>query len=158
MQKLYENHKLLTYPRTDSRYISSDIVETLKDRVKGCGVGPYDAIANRVLRSPIKSNKSFVDNNKVSDHHAIIPTEEPAYLGVLSAKERKIYDLVVKRFLAVLYPPFEYEETIIKVLIGKETFIAKGKIVISQGWKIIYDNNYDEEDSQDDVENRYYPI
>lgn len=157
MQKLYENHKLLTYPRTDSRYISSDIVETLKDRVKGCGVGPYDAIANRVLRSPIKSNKSFVDNNKVSDHHAIIPTEEPAYLGVLSAKERKIYDLVVKRFLAVLYPPFEYEETIIKVLIGKETFIAKGKIVISQGWKIIYDNNYDEEDSQDDVGEQILP-
>lgn len=157
MQKLYENHKLLTYPRTDSRYISSDIVETLKDRVKGCGVGPYDAIANRVLRSPIKSNKSFVDNNKVSDHHAIIPTEEPAYLGVLSAKERKIYDLVVKRFLAVLYPPFEYEETIIKALIGKETFIAKGKIVISQGWKIIYDNNYDEEDSQDDVGEQILP-
>ncbi len=156
MQKLYEAHKVLTYPRTDSRYLSSDIVETIKDRVKACSVGPYKTMAATILRSPIKANKSFVDDSKVSDHHAIIPTEQTVQLGELNDKERKIYDLVVKRFLAVLYPPFEYEETSIKAKIGNETFIAKGKIVKSQGWKEVYSNNY-EEDTEDDVREQILP-
>lgn len=157
MQALYENHKLLTYPRTDSKYISSDIVETLKDRVRACAVGSYGIIANKVLKGPIKPTKHFVDNNKVSDHHAIIPTEEPAYLGVLNDRERKIYDLVVRRFLSILYPPFEYEETTIKTLIGEETFIAKGKTVISPGWKSIYDNKYDDGDTDEDIGEQVLP-
>ena len=146
MQRLYENHKILTYPRTDSRYISNDIVDTLKDRVKACSVGPYSRIGNNILRNEIKTSKNFVDNNKVSDHHAIIPTEEMPFLSSLSDKERKIYDLVVKRFLAVLYPPFEYEQTTIKAKIENEIFIAKGKIVISQGWKEVYNNNLEDDD------------
>jgi len=157
MQALYENHKLLTYPRTDSKYISSDIVDTLKDRVQACAVGQYSIIANKILRGSIKPTKHFVDNNKVSDHHAIIPTEEPAYLGVLNDRERKIYDLVVRRFLAVLYPPFEYEETHIKTLIREETFIAKGKTVISLGWKSIYDNKYDDGDMDEDIGEQVLP-
>ncbi|AOY77976.1 DNA topoisomerase III [Clostridium formicaceticum] len=157
MQKLYEGHKLLTYPRTDSRYISSDIVDTLKDRVKACGVGPYTFIAAKILKTSIKGNKSFVDNNKVSDHHAIIPTEEPAYLGMLSDKERKIYDLVVKRFFAVLYPLFEYEQTTIKAKIGEENFIAKGKIVIAEGWKAVYQNKFEDEDTQEDISDQLLP-
>lgn len=157
MQRLYEQHKLLTYPRTDSRYISTDIVDTLKDRVKACGDTPYAKIAAKIIRSPIKANKSFVDNSKVSDHHAIIPTEQPAFLGALNDKERKIYDLVVKRFLAVLYPPFEYEQTTIKANIGGELFIARGKIVIAQGWKEVYENNFEEEDSQDTLSEQILP-
>lgn len=150
MQRLYENYKVLTYPRTDSRYISSDVVDTLKDRVKACGVGPYSKLAVKVLRSPIIGNKVFVDNGKVTDHHAIIPTEQYVNLSTLGDKERKIYDLVVKRFLAVLYPPFEYEQTTIKVKIGNEIFIAKGKVVIKHGWKEVYENIFDDEDSKDD--------
>ncbi|MCT4618717.1 MAG: DNA topoisomerase III [Marinisporobacter sp.] len=157
MQKLYEHHKVLTYPRTDSRYITEDLVDTLKDRIKACGVSPYNAIAGKILRKPIKSNKSFVDNSKVTDHHAIIPTEEIVYLRDLSDKERKIYDLVVKRFLAVLYPPFEYEQTTIKAKIEEETFIAKGKIVIKQGWKEVYKNNFDEEDTDDVISEQTLP-
>ncbi|AKL94624.1 DNA topoisomerase 3 [Clostridium aceticum] len=157
MQKLYESHKLLTYPRTDSRYISSDIVDTLKDRVKACGVGPYTSIAAKILKTSIKANKSFVDNAKVSDHHAIIPTEEPAYLGVLSDKERKIYDLVVKRFFAVLYPPFEYEQTTIKAKIGEENFVAKGKVVIAAGWKEVYQNHFEDEEAQEDISDQLLP-
>lgn len=149
MQGLYEKHKILTYPRTDSRYISTDIVDTLKDRIKACGIGPYSKTAINLLREPIKANKSFVDNSKVSDHHAIIPTEQWVDLNSLDNRERKIYDLVVKRFLAVMYPPFEYEETTIKAKIGEETFIAKGKHVISQGWKAVYDYNSDDNDSED---------
>ncbi|SCN25275.1 DNA topoisomerase 3 [Clostridium sp. N3C] len=149
MQRLYENHKVLTYPRTDSRYLTSDIVDTLKDRIKACAVGSYSKAAMKLMKAPIKSSKHFVDDRKVSDHHAIIPTEEPVILSNLSDKERKIYDLVVKRFLAVLYPPFEYEQTTLKVKIGEENFIAKGKRVISLGWKEVYDNNFEEEDRED---------
>lgn len=156
MQRLYESHKVLTYPRTDSRYVSSDIVDTLKDRIKACSVGPYAAIATKVLRNPIKANKSFVDDSKVSDHHAIIPTEQTVFLNELNDRERKIYDLVVKRFLAVLYPAFEYEQTTIKANIGNETFIAKGKIVLSQGWKEVYSNNF-EEDYEEDVADQILP-
>lgn len=156
MQRLYESHKVLTYPRTDSRYISSDIVDTLKDRIKACSVGPYTAIATKVLKSPIKANKSFVDDSKVSDHHAIIPTEQTVFLNELNDRERKIYDLVVKRFLAVLYSAFEYEQTTIKANIGNETFIAKGKIVLSQGWKEVYSNNF-EEDHEEDVAEQILP-
>ncbi len=151
MQKLYERHKILTYPRTDSRYITADIVETLKDRLKACGVGPYKKFAYKVLQKPIKASKSFVDDKQVSDHHAIIPTEEYVELSSLSRQERNIYDLVVKRFISVLYPPFEYEETSIRSKIGEEIFIAKGKRVISQGWKEIYQNNYEDEDSKEDI-------
>ncbi|TCO79423.1 DNA topoisomerase III [Marinisporobacter balticus] len=150
MQKLYEHHKVLTYPRTDSRYITADIVDTLKDRIKACGVRPYNMIAGKILRKPIKANKSFVDDTKVSDHHAIIPTEETVFLSDFNDRERKIYDLVVKRFLAVLYPPFEYEQTTIKAKIENEFFIAKGKIVINQGWKEIYKNNIDDDENGND--------
>ncbi|AGK95347.1 DNA topoisomerase III [Clostridium pasteurianum] len=157
MQRLYESHKVLTYPRTDSRYISSDVVDTLKDRVRACSVGPYSRLTVRVLKNPIKANKHFVDNGKVSDHHAIIPTEQAVTLSSLSDKERKIYDLVVKRFLAVLYPPFEYEQTTIKAKIGEELFIAKGKIVKSQGFKEVYENNFHEEHSEDDISEQILP-
>lgn len=157
MQRLYENHKILTYPRTDSKYISDDIVGTLKDRIKACGIGQYQRIASKVLSLPIKTNKSFVDNSKVTDHHAIIPTEQRVLLSELNDNERKIYDLVVKRFLAVLYPPFEYEQTTIKAKIGEENFIAKGKRTISLGWKEVYSNNYYEEDEEDN-EDQNLPV
>lgn len=157
MQRLYENHKILTYPRTDSRYISDDIVGTLKDRIHACGVGQYQKIASKILLSPIKSNKSFVDNSKVTDHHAIIPTEQRVLLSELNDNERKIYDLVVKRFLSVLYAPFEYEQTTIKAKIGDENFVAKGKRVISAGWKEVYSNNYYDEDEEDN-EDQSLPV
>lgn len=157
MQRLYENYKLLTYPRTDSRFISTDIVSTLKDRVKACGIGPYGKSAAKILRGTIKESKSFVDNSKVSDHHAIIPTEQPSALGSLSDSERKVYDLVVKRFLAALYPPFEYEQTNIKAKIGDEFFIAKGKIVIAAGWKEVYENKFEDEDAKDGISEQILP-
>ncbi len=150
LQGLYENHKVLTYPRTDSRFITADMVDTLKDRVEACAVGPYRAPARKILKKQITASKAFVDNSKVSDHHAIIPTEEPASLDNLSAREKKIYDLVVKRFLAVLYPPFEYEQTTIRAAIGPETFIARGKIVLKEGWKEIYAGQLADEDEQEE--------
>ena len=151
MQRLYENHKVLTYPRTDSRYLSSDIIPTLKERLKACAVGPYRALAGRLAMQALPAKPFFVDNSKVSDHHAIIPTEQFVQLDHMTIDERRIYDLVVRRFLAVMYPPFEYEQTSVSVQIGGESFIARGKIVKEQGWKAAYDNGA-EGQSQDDEE------
>ena len=151
MQRLYENHKVLTYPRTDSRYLSSDIISTLKERLKACAVGPYRALAGRLAMQALPAKPFFVDNSKVSDHHAIIPTEQFVQLDHMTIDERRIYDLVVRRFLAVMYPPFEYEQTSVSVQIGGESFIARGKIVKEQGWKAAYDNGAEGE-SQDDEE------
>lgn len=149
MQRLYENHKVLTYPRTDSRYIGSDIVPTIKERLKACAVGPYRKIAGPLSMQPVKANKSFVDDKKVSDHHAIIPTEQFVQLDHMTNEERKIYDLVIRRFCGVLYPPFEYEQTTVKGESGGETFIAKGKIVKSQGWKEAYEGDWTEEEDEE---------
>lgn len=157
MQRLYETHKVLTYPRTDSRYLSSDIVSTLKDRLKACSVPPYVDVVSALLKTPIKSNKAFVDDGKVSDHHAIIPTEQKVRLSDLSDKERKIYDLVVARFLAVLSPPFEYEQTTITAKIDKETLIAKGKRVLSLGWKAVYGSELEEEEAKDEINDQRLP-
>ncbi|EEK70222.1 DNA topoisomerase 3 [Bacillus mycoides] len=157
MQKLYEQHKVLTYPRTDSRYISSDIVGTLPERLKACGVGEYRPLAHKVLQKPVKSNKSFVDDSKVSDHHAIIPTESYVNFSAFTDKERKIYDLVVKRFLAVLFPAFEYEQLTLRTKIGDETFIARGKTILHAGWKEVYANRFEDDDASDDVKEQILP-
>ncbi|KXY98050.1 DNA topoisomerase III, partial [Bacillus cereus] len=157
MQKLYEQHKVLTYPRTDSRYISSDIVGTLPERLKACGVGEYRPLAHKVLQKPIKPNKSFVDDSKVSDHHAIIPTEGYVNFSAFTDKERKIYDLVVKRFLAVLFPAFEYEQLTLRTKVGSETFIARGKTILHAGWKEVYENRFEDDDVTDDVKEQLLP-
>lgn len=151
MQRLYENHKVLTYPRTDSRYLSSDILPTLKERLKACAVGPYRTLAGRLTMQALPAKPFFVDNSKVSDHHAIIPTEQFVQLDHMTIDERRIYDLVVRRFLAVMYPPFEYEQTSLIVKIGGESFVARGKIVKDQGWKAAYENIQDE-DEEDEKE------
>lgn len=152
MQRLYENHKVLTYPRTDSRYIGTDVAETIKERLKACAVGPYKKMAGSLSMKPVKTNGSFVDNKKVSDHHAIIPTEQFVQLEHMTVDERRIYDLVVRRFMAVLYPPFEYEQTTMRGEAAGETFVARGKIIKNQGWKEAYETPLDlEDDEEEDI-------
>lgn len=150
MQQLYENHKLVSYPRTDSRYISEDIVATLPERLKSIATGPYAEMARNILKNKIVTTKRLVDNSKVTDHHAIIPTEETVYLSRLSSEEIKIYDLIVKRFLAVLSQPFEYEQTTVKLEIKGEIFTANGRIVKSKGWRVVYDGMGSLDDDTDD--------
>ncbi|MDQ1004899.1 DNA topoisomerase-3 [Neobacillus niacini] len=157
MQKLYEQHKVLTYPRTDSRYLSSDIVGTLAERLRACGVGEYRPLTNKILSKPIKVSKSFVDDSKVSDHHAIIPTEGYVNFSAFTDKERKIYDLVIKRFLAVLFPAFEYEQLTLRAKIGEENFVARGKTILSSGWKEVYQNRFEDEDGADDLKEQILP-
>ena len=149
MQRLYENHKVLTYPRTDSRYIGKDIVPTIKERLKACAVGPYRKLAGALMNQPVRANGSFVDDKKVSDHHAIIPTEQFVQLDHMTNEERKIYDMVVRRFLSVLYPPFVYEQVSMEGTVAGELFAAGGKVVKSAGWKDVYENTDDTEDDED---------
>lgn len=149
MQSLYEQHKLLTYPRTDSRYISDDVVQTLPDRIKAVMVDAYKPLAQEIMRTRPLKTKYLVNNAKVTDHHAIIPTEESPDLWRLSGPEKNIYDLVVRRFLAVLLPPHEYEEIELTLSCAGHTFTAKGKRVINQGWKAAYDRNFSFEEEEE---------
>lgn len=158
MQRLYENYKILTYPRTDSKYITTDVVQTIPERLKAISVGLYKSVATDILKKGVKANKSFVDNSKVSDHYAIIPTEEVPKLAILNTEERNIYDLVVRRFLAVMLPPFEYLQTNITADINGEKFIAKGKVIKSKGWKIIYDLEIEDDDNSDDIGEQVLPV
>ncbi len=151
MQSLYEHHKILTYPRTDSRYIPDDVVPTLTDRVKAVNTREYMKSAADILRNNRKMAAVCINNARVSDHHAIIPTEEPAVLSALSPEERRIFDLVVKRFLTVFYPPYEYESMKVTLSSGDNTFTVNGIKVINKGWKEIY--NFTDEDDEDGDEN-----
>lgn len=148
MQRLYENHKVLTYPRTDSRYIGKDVIGTIPERLKACGVGPYKAAAAALLRRPIQTNGSFVDDKKVSDHHAIIPTEQYVQLDHMTNEERKIYDMVVRRFLSVLYPPAEFEQVTLQAQAQGYVFQAQGRVMKQAGWKAVYENMDEEEEEQ----------
>lgn len=153
MQSLYETHKLLTYPRTDSRYITKDVAATLPERLRAIAIGPYKDSANAVLRSKPIQTKYIVNDAKVTDHHAIIPTEQYVDLNKLTREERHIYDLVVRRFIAVLSAPFEYDEVQVKITVGKYNFYAKGQSVKSAGWKALYDSSLadDDDDAEPDL-------
>lgn len=158
MQSLYETHKLLTYPRTDSRYITKDVAATLTERLRAIAVGPYKDAATAILRTKPLSTKYIVNDAKVTDHHAIIPTEQYVDLNKLSREERHIYDLVVRRFLAVLSAPFEYDEMQVKITVGKHCFYTKGQAVKSAGWKALYDSSLsDDEDESDDIRAQSLP-
>lgn len=140
MQSLYEHHKVLTYPRTDSRYLTSDMTETLKDRVKACQTGSYKKAVAGLLRKKISASGRFMNDQRVSDHHAIIPTEQYVPLTSLSAEERKIYDMVVARFLAVLSEPAVSEQIQVRAQVGDESFRASAVVLKQPGWKEIYED------------------
>ncbi len=152
MQSLYEHHKVLTYPRTDSRYITDDIVATLPERLRAVSFGSFQKTALMLAKSPL-STKYIVNNAKVTDHHAIIPTEQRPDFSRFSYEERTIYELVIKRFLAVLSPVFEYDEVKLDIEIDKKHFYAKGKVVKKNAWKEIYSNSFDDDD-EDEPENK----
>lgn len=153
MQSLYETHKLLTYPRTDSRYITKDVAATLPERLRAIAIGPYKDAASAVLHSKPIQTKYIVNDAKVTDHHAIIPTEQYVDLNKLSREERHIYDLVVRRFIAVLSAPFEYDEVQVKITVGRYNFYTKGQSIKSAGWRAVYDSTLadDDDDAEPDL-------
>lgn len=152
MQNLYERYKALTYPRTDSRYLTDDIVPTLNDRLKAVCVGDLAAPAKEIISGRKQIARACINNSKVSDHHAIIPTEQHVDLLKMSSEELRIYLLVVKRFLACFYPPYRFESIRAELVADGEQFYAVGRKVTDRGWKKVYGSNYDDENENDDVE------
>lgn len=152
LQRLYEQHKLVTYPRTDSRYLTSDMVDTLKERMTSVAVGPYAPLARPLLRKPLPVSKRIVDDSKVTDHHAIIPTEQTVLLNALNTEERKLYDLIVRRFISLFYPPAKFDNVAVVVEVDGEKLHAKGVTVKDSGWKAVYDGQAVEDDEDGDAE------
>lgn len=149
MQRLYENHKVLTYPRTDSRYLTADVMGTIKERLQAINAGVYREFAAPLIRRELPKKPAFVNDAKVSDHHAIIPTEQaPNYIH-MSNEERKIYDMVVRRFLAVMYPAYEYEESVLAAEVEGEHFYARGTRPLHMGWKAVYENQSEDEEEEE---------
>ncbi len=137
-QALYERHKVLTYPRTDSRALPEDYLKVAKQTVDVVGqLRDYAPFAKAIQKNGwIKPNKRIFDNSKVSDHFAIIPTlQEPKHL---SEAEQKIYDLVVKRFLAIFFPAAEYLVTTRTTAVGEHRFKTEGKVLVEPGWLAVY--------------------
>nr|WP_145405564.1 DNA topoisomerase III [Paenibacillus xylanexedens] len=153
LQRLYEQHKLVTYPRTDSRYLTSDMTGTLKERLESVAVGPYASLARPLLRKNLNITKRIVDDSKVTDHHAIIPTEQTVLLNQLSPEERKLYDLIVRRFISLFYPAARYDSVAVTVQVGQDSFHVKGTTVKDSGWREVYGGDYtdDDDDRADDA-------
>ncbi|KAJ3198021.1 hypothetical protein HK101_010271 [Irineochytrium annulatum] len=153
LQRLYEQHKLVTYPRTDSRYLTADMTATLKERLDSVAIGPYASLARPLLRKNLNITKRIVDDSKVTDHHAIIPTEQTVLLNQLNPEERKLYDLIVRRFISLFYPAAKYDSVAITVQVGNDSFHVKGTTVKESGWREVYGGDYsdDDDDRADDA-------
>jgi DNA topoisomerase-3 len=138
-QALYEERKLITYPRTSSRYLTQDMVAGLEKRVEAAGAVPDLApFAEKLLGlSNLPVSKRIVDDAKVTDHHAIVPTSKNAS-GGLPPDEAKVYDLVARRFLAVFFPAARFENTTVVTEARGETFLSRGRVVLEAGWRALY--------------------
>ena len=150
-QSLYERHKALTYPRTDSRHLPQDYLVTVRETVAALGEG--DGVARSLApharqvvdRDWVKPNNRIFDNTKVSDHFAIIPTQQVP--KELSEAEAKLYDLVVKRFLAVFFPAAEYRLTTRITVVTQHRFKTEGKVLVAPGWLAVYGKEAQGEDA-----------
>jgi DNA topoisomerase III len=146
-QALYEKHKVLTYPRTDSRALPEDYIGTVKTTLGMLeGVTGYSTYAAQILKAGwVHPNKRIFNNAKISDHFAIIPTSlAPKHL---SEPEQKLYDLVTKRFLAIFYPAAEFLETLRITRVKDEPFKSAGKVLVAPGWLTVYGKESDSDET-----------
>jgi len=146
-QSLYERHKALTYPRTDARALPEDYLATVRKTMDAlAGIKAFAPFAKQVLKSGwVKPNKRIFDNSKISDHFAIIPTLQTP--GHLSEPEAKLYDLVVRRFLAVFFPSAEYLQTTRITAVAEHRFKTEGKVLQSPGWLAVYGKSMQEDNA-----------
>ena len=136
LQSLYEQHKIVTYPRTDSRYITSDIVPTLGLRLQALDLTPFSPMSRRYRNEGYRSDiDRFVQDAKVTDHHAIIPTEQRVDLGRLNSRERSLWELIVLRFLEVLSPDYRYQTTMAVLDVDGCRFKTRLTVGLDQGWR-----------------------
>ncbi|MFQ3577578.1 MAG: DNA topoisomerase III [Verrucomicrobiia bacterium] len=146
-QRLYERHKALSYPRTDSRYLPEDYPQAVKQTLKALGATPSGEFASHVLAEGwVRPNKRVFNDAKVSDHFAIIPTGQiPTNLD---EAEAKLFDLVVKRFIAVFYPPARFETTVRITTVRAELFRSDGKVILDPGWMAVYGRETSADDDE----------
>ncbi|WP_404357964.1 DNA topoisomerase III [Cytobacillus firmus] len=152
LQKLYEQHKLVTYPRTDSRYLTKDMEATMMDRLHGIAASYKDEVKPILANQGRVLAKRVFNNEKVTDHHAIIPTEERVHLGDLSPDERKLYEMILRRFLAIFHNPYKYETIHAAIDVNGETFTARETAVIDLGYRKV-ERNTEEETGKQNLKN-----
>ena len=136
-QKLYEQHKLLTYPRTDSRYLSHDMLGKVQSTLAAYD-GALQPLGEKALEYGVRMSKRIFDDAKLTDHHAIIPTGKKAANLSLTADERRLYELVAKRLAVVFYPNYEYDALRVVTACGQDRFLSTGQTVTQEGWKAVY--------------------
>ncbi|MDE2092846.1 MAG: topoisomerase C-terminal repeat-containing protein, partial [Burkholderiales bacterium] len=145
-QALYERHKVLTYPRTDSRALPEDYLGTVRNTLEALGQTAYGPLAQTILQQGwVKPNRRIFNNAKISDHFAIIPT--PQVAKGLNELEQKLYDLVTKRFLAIFYPAAEFLETVRITRVEGEPFKSAGKVLVKPGWLAVYGKEAQDQDA-----------
>ena len=150
-QRLYEEHKALTYPRTNSRFLTGDMIAEIKPTAELVGRGPqYRRGAEYVLSLDKLPLGRVVNDKKVQDHHAIIPTRSEHDLGRMGQDELKVYDLVAKRFLAVFHPEAVYERTRVETTVEEHIFRTSGRRLVEPGWKAVYGEEADQPRGEDD--------
>lgn len=147
-QSLYETRKMITYPRTDSSYLPDDMIPKVQ-KTLNLLPEPYAAYVKAI--SPVKTAKRIYDNNKVTDHHAIIPTDRRADIRVLSEDERKIFDLIAKKLIAAHYPDYVYSSTKIITDVEGEKFRSQGNMPISDGWRALYKGEEKKKEDENEI-------
>ncbi|HEV2999475.1 MAG TPA: DNA topoisomerase 3 [Solirubrobacteraceae bacterium] len=150
-QRLYEEHKALTYPRTNSRFLSSDMIGELKPVAAFVGQnGEYTKAADYVTSLEKLPLARVVDDERVTDHHAIIPTRAEHKLDKMSQDDRRVYDLVARRFLAIFHPDAQFENTRVETTVAGHVFRTRGKVLLVPGWRGVYGELADGEQGDDD--------
>jgi len=150
-QRLYEEHKALTYPRTSSRFLTGDMVGELKPTARQVGEQRDYAVAARYVTGlDLLPLGRVVNDAKVGDHHAIIPTNSRHNVAKMSDDDRRVYDMVVRRFLAVFHPEAVFENTRVETTVEEHLFRTRGKVLIEAGWRAVYGEISDGESADDD--------
>jgi DNA topoisomerase III len=150
-QKLYEEHKAITYPRTNSRFLTSDMIGEIKPTADLVGRnGKYQEAARYVIRLDKLPLGRVVNDKRVEDHHAIIPTKAEHDLSKMGPDEARIYDLVVKRFLAAFHPEAVFERTRVETTVEEHVFRTSGRVLLEAGWKSVYGEEVNGKPKDDD--------
>src|ERR687887_1713880 len=150
-QRLYEEHKAITYPRTNSRFLSGDMAGEIKPTTSNVGENPeYARAAKYVLGLDVLPLGRVVNDAKVTDHHAIIPTNAEHGVDRMSDDDRRIYDMVVRRFLAVFHPDAEFENTRLETTVAAHVFRTRGRVLIVPGWRGVYGEGLESRADDDD--------
>ena len=151
-QKLYETHKLITYPRTDSRYLSRDMTGKVQKALASYE-GDLSEVGQKALEYGVKLTPRVFDDAKLTDHHAIIPTGKSAEKLSLTPDERRLYEMVARRLAAVFYPNHEYDSLRVVTQVGEDSFVSTGKSVTREGWKEVYRRQTEKRKKSEDEQN-----